>query len=339
MKRLTSSLSRTITVSASLAAAPPLLILLVAGGIGTRAFAQTPPEFTATESRTNGDFVLRWTGTPGSTQQLQVSSNLFDWSTLTTSLATANNQQADTSAAYRDWRAYRVVDLGITNLLTGDHVPTAKGEVVVHPVKHASLVLQWGERMIYNDPVGGAAPYSKFPRADLVLVSHSHGDHFDASTLSAVLGPEGRIIAPAAVFSSLSLALRAKTISLANGQSTNVIGLMVEAIPAYNSNHPKGTGNGYVVTIGERRFFFSGDTGDIPEMRALQNIDVAFVCMNLPFTMTIPQAVGAVRAFQPGIVYPYHFANPDGSNKSNTNQFKIQVGTDLGIEVRLRNWY
>ncbi len=116
------------------------------------------------------------------------------------------------------------------------------------------------------------------------------------------------------------------------------LNLSVEAVPAYNANHPEGVGNGYVLTIGGRRIYFSGDTGDIPEMRALPDIDVAYVCMNVPFTMTVAQASSAVRAFRPAVVYPYHFRNQDNT-RANTNLFKTQIGTDLGIEVRLRTWY
>jgi len=104
-------------------------------------------------------------------------------------------------------------------------------------------------------------------------------------------------------------------------------------VPAYNSNHPKGRGNGYVLTIGGKRIYMSGDTGDIPETRALQDIDVSFVCMNLPFTMSVDQASDVVRAFRPKVVYPYHYS------QSNVNSFKQKVGTDLGVEVRLRKWY
>ncbi|MBN9691404.1 MAG: MBL fold metallo-hydrolase [Verrucomicrobia bacterium] len=296
------------------------------------------PEFTGVEPQVNGDVVLRWTGTPGTTHQLQASSNLVDWTTLTTTRAAAVNQETDAGAAYLDGRAYRVLDQGETNLLTGDHLATDAGDVVLHPINHASLVLQWHDRMVYNDPVGSAALYSSLPKADLILVSHSHGDHFNASTLSTVLAPEGFIVAPAAVYSSLSATLRARTIPLANGQSTNLFNLSVEAIPAYNANHPKGVGNGYVLTIGGRRIYFSGDTGDIPEMRSLPEIDVAYVCMNVPFTMTVAQASSAVRAFRPAVVYPYHFRNQDNT-RANTNLFKTQIGTDLGVEVRLRTWY
>jgi L-ascorbate metabolism protein UlaG (beta-lactamase superfamily) len=192
--------------------------------------------------------------------------------------------------------------------------------------------------MIYNDPVGGATPYAGLPKADLILVSHSHGDHFDSATLNTVRGPSAVIIAPQAVFNSLSTTLKALTTVLTNGASANVIGLTIEAVPAYNANHPKGAGNGYVLTLGGKRIYMSGDTGNIAEMRALQDIDVAFVCMNLPFTMSVNDAATAVRAFRPKVVYPYHFRNQDGSQSSLTT-FKRLVGADLGIEVRVRKWY
>ena len=105
----------------------------------------------------------------------------------------------------------------------------------------------------------------------------------------------------------MSAALKALTLPLANGSRTDVLGVGIEAIPAYNSYHIKGTGNGYVVTMGGRRLYISGDTGNIPDMRALTDIDVAFVCMNLPWTMSVNDATAAVRAFQPRVVYPYHF--------------------------------
>jgi L-ascorbate metabolism protein UlaG (beta-lactamase superfamily) len=128
---------------------------------------------------------------------------------------------------------------------------------------------------------------------------------------------------------------------LPNGASTNLLDLTIEAMPAYNltaSLHAKGAGNGYVVALGGKRIYLSGDTEDIPEMRALRDIDVAFVSMNLPYTMSVPKAVSAVREFRPKVVYPYHYRNADRS-LADLEGFKQQVGTDLGIEVRLRPWY
>jgi L-ascorbate metabolism protein UlaG (beta-lactamase superfamily) len=198
--------------------------------------------------------------------------------------------------------------------------------------------------MIYNDPTNGAAAYASFPRADLILVSHAHTDHFSSSTIDAVRGPTAVIIVPQAVYNSLSTAQKAIAIVLTNGASTNVMGLMVEAVPSYNfaTNqtiyHPKGTGNGYVLTIGGRRIYASGDTEDVPEIRALPNIDVAFLCINRPFTMPVDRAASAVRDFRPKVIYPYHYRNQDGTF-SDLADFKRRVGQDLGIEVRLRKWY
>jgi len=140
------------------------------------------------------------------------------------------------------------------------------------------------------------------------------------------------------VYSSLSAVLKARTLVLTNGVSTNLLGLGLTAVPAYNSNHPKGSGNGYVLGPADCRVYFSGDTGDIPETRALTGIRVAFVCANTPFTMTLAQAVAVIRTFQPAVVYPYHYRNSDGSY-TDLPSLRRQVGTDLDIDVRLRKWY
>jgi L-ascorbate metabolism protein UlaG (beta-lactamase superfamily) len=136
----------------------------------------------------------------------------------------------------------------------------------------------------------------------------------------------------------MTTTLKGLTTIMTNGASTSAMGVTIDAIPAYNANHPLGTGNGYILTIGDKRIYMSGDTGNIAEMRALTNIDVAFVCMNVPFTMSVDQAVIAVRAFQPKVIYPYHFRNQDGTF-ANLDTFKQMVGHDLGIEVRARTWY
>jgi L-ascorbate metabolism protein UlaG (beta-lactamase superfamily) len=116
------------------------------------------------------------------------------------------------------------------------------------------------------------------------------------------------------------------------------MGMTIEAVPAYNDNHPRGNGNGYVVTIGGKRIYISGDTGNTPEMRALPNIDVAFLCVNLPFTMSVTDAAGALRAFRPRVVYPYHYRN-SGGTFSDLEALRQMIGTDLGIELRARRWY
>lgn len=299
---------------------------------------QEAPRFTDVTRQPSGEVVLAFTLTAGRHCRLEASDGLSSWQALVTLKSSGANSFTDGSASGAATRFYRVIDVAAAGVLTGDHVATAAGDVVVHPVDHASFVLGWNQVIIYNDPVGGSAPYLGLARPNLILVSHSHGDHFNSATLNTLKQESTWIIAPAAVYSSLSSAMKLQTIPLANGAATNVFGLTVEAIPAYNANHPKGAGNGYVLTVGERRFYMSGDTGNIPEMRALPDIDVAFLCMNVPFTMSVAEAVTATRAFRPRVVYPYHFRNSDGT-LANLNSFKAQVGLDLGIEVRPRKWY
>ncbi len=315
--------------------------LIIAG----RLAAQVGPEFTAIQALTNRETALILSGALGFSYRIDVSTNFPTWFPLVTLTgATATLQHTDSAAPYLNSRLYRAEQLSATNVLTGDHLLTDDGDVVIHPIGHASFVLAWQGKMIYNDPTNGAAPYQGLPRADLILVSHSHGDHFSAATLDAVRGSNAVIIVPQAVYNSLSAAQKSLAIVLTNGASTNVTGLLVEAVPAYNFTnhptiyHPQGLGNGYVLTLGGRRIYMSGDSEDVPEMRALPNIDVAFVCVNQPFTMPVDKAASAVRQFRPRVVYPYHYRNSDNTY-SDLNDFKRRVGQDLGIEVRLRQWY
>ena len=223
--------------------------------------------------------------------------------------------------------------------LTGDLLPTARGDVVIHPVSHASIVLGWQGKTVYIDPVGGPTPYTALPKPDLVLLTHEHGDHTDPDTLNAVMKPGTRIVAPAAAAQALPDPLRARVTTMANGDSATLEGVVIEALPMYNSTperahfHPKGQGNGYLLTFGDKRVYVAGDTEPTPEMLALTNVDVAFVPMNLPYTMTVQQAAEAVRTFKPKVVYPYHYRGSD------VKEFERLVGTDCGVEVRLRNWY
>ncbi len=223
--------------------------------------------------------------------------------------------------------------------LAGDRVPTNDGDLVIHPIHHATLALGWKNLTVYVDPVGGAQRFAGLPRPDLILLTDIHGDHLDAGTLAGVAGEKTALVAPAAVAAQLAGDLRSRTTVLTNGQSAALLGLTIEAVPMYNQTperlkfHTRGRGNGYVVTFGDQRVYFSGDTEDIPEMRALKNIAVAFVCMNLPYTMTVEQAASAVRAFRPKVVYPYHYRGSD------VEKFKQLVGDDAGVEVRLRDWY
>jgi len=222
---------------------------------------------------------------------------------------------------------------------TADSIATEDGALKIVPINHATLALEWKDRTIYVDPVGGAKVFQGLPKPDLILVTDIHGDHFSNETLAELVGPNTKLLCPAAVADQMTPDLRKSATILTNGQTGELAGIKIEAIPMYNLTperlkfHNKGRGNGYVVTLGGKRIYLSGDTEDIPEMLALKDIDVAFVCMNLPYTMTVEQAARAVRAFKPRVVYPYHYRGSD------VNKFKELVGTDAVIEVRLREWY
>ena len=282
-----------------------------------------------------------WFNISNAPVRIDAATSLDAWQPLVTFTPTASSITfTDTAAAYLDRRYYRAESVSATNL-SGDHLVTDDGDVVIRPVNHASLVLRWKDKTIYNDVVNGATPYTGMPRADLILVSHSHGDHFSSSTIDAVRGPNAVLIAPIAISNSLTVAQRAIAIFLTNGGSATAHGMTIDAVPAYNlttMNHVKGVGNGYVVTIGGKRLYFSGDTEDVPEIRALRDIDVAFLCMNIPFTMSVDKAASTVREMRPKVVYPYHYRNQD-QTFADLNDFKRRVGRDLGVEVRFRRWY
>lgn len=221
----------------------------------------------------------------------------------------------------------------------GQAHPTDTTEIHVYPVAHASLVMETPGLVIYVDPVDGAEPYAALPTPDLILITHEHGDHFDAATLEAIAG-EAQLVTNPAVLDMLPEALRGRASALANGESTTVGGIGIEAIPSYNITperlqyHPEGRDNGYVLSIDGRRIYVAGDTEDTPEMRALENVDVAFVPMNLPYTMTVEQAASAVTAFRPAVVYPYHYRGSD------VDAFARLVEEGGGpTEVIRGNWY
>ncbi|MCX8107410.1 MAG: MBL fold metallo-hydrolase, partial [Verrucomicrobiae bacterium] len=177
----------------------------------------------------------------------------------------------------------------------------------------------------------------------LVLVTHDHSDHFDTTAITQSISTNAVIGVPLTVYNKLTTGLRSIAFVLTNGMATNLAGIRVEVIPAYNTNsspfHARGSGNGYVLGIGNRRIYVSGDTHNIPEMSALQAIDIAFLAMNQPYTMTVTMAVSAVRAFRPRVVYPYHYRAASGYPATDLAGFKQQLLLDPGVEVRLRQWY
>jgi len=227
---------------------------------------------------------------------------------------------------------------------TTDTVQTAKGVLTIQPVQHASLVLSFNGVTIYADPDGGGEKYKSFAKPDVILITDIHGDHFNPTTLNAVKTPNTVLVVPQAVADKLSPEDKSKAVILKNGEQTTQGGVAISAIPMYNppggpdAKHPKGRGNGYVLNIGGKNIYLSGDTEDIPEMRNLKNIDVAFICMNLPYTMDINHAADAVLAFRPRIVYPYHYRGQGGLSDVNAFKRLVDAGNKM-IEVRLRNWY
>ena len=225
-----------------------------------------------------------------------------------------------------------------------DQIATKKGPLTVQPITHGSVVLTWGGKTIYVDPYGGAAAYTGLAAPDIILITDIHGDHLDPKTLAGLSVGKALMVVPKAVADKLPAEYKAQVRILNNGQRLDTLGMMVSAIPMYNlpeaadAPHTKGRGNGYVLNLGGKNVYLSGDTEDIPEMRALKGIDVAFVCMNLPYTMDVNQAAQGVLAFEPGIVYPYHYRGQNGL--SDVASFKKMVNAaNKKIDVRLRNWY
>ncbi len=216
--------------------------------------------------------------------------------------------------------------------------------IEVIPIEHATMVLKWGGKVIYVDPVGNASLFSKFLIPDIILLTHDHSDHFDVKTLQTLAKDKTLIIAPMKVADMVPNTVPGTLLVAKNGQHTTQQGFKIEVIPAYNLSgrktiyHPKGEGNGYVLEMNSKRVYISGDTADTPEIRNLKNIDIAFVSMNLPYTMSVEKAAEAVLAFKPKKVYPYHYKTSTGF--SDVAKFKKLVNDkNSDIEVVQLNWY
>lgn len=215
-----------------------------------------------------------------------------------------------------------------------------QGPVTITPVEHASLALQWGDTTIYADPVGDASLYAALPRPGIILITHEHGDHFSTSTLAALKGAETTLVTNQRVADKLPAELTSNLVVMKNGDVQTINGISIQAVPAYNLRpealqyHPQGRDNGYVLEASGTRVYIAGDTEDTPEMRALQDIDIAFVPMNLPYTMTVEAAASGTLAFAPRTVYPYHYRDSD------IQKFKqlVEAGNP-NIQVILGPWY
>ena len=234
-----------------------------------------------------------------------------------------------------------------TEETVGNDVPLqieVQPNLVVTPIEHATAVLEWGDLTLYMDPVGGKASFEGQKKPDIILITDIHWDHFSLETLEELDTDGSTIVLPRAVADQIPDGSGFNLEIMENGDRKEFSGIPVEAVPMYNLReealkfHEKGRGNGYVLSFGQQRVYFSGDTEDIPEMRALENIDKAFICMNLPYTMTVERAADAVIEFKPLEVYPYHFrGDPDVSDVAKFKEL-VQAG-DPNIRVVQLDWY
>ena len=216
-----------------------------------------------------------------------------------------------------------------------DVIPTASGDLTITFIGHGTLMFTFGGKVIHVDPWSQLADYRMLPKADLVLITHEHRDHLDLKALDAVTKDGTVIIATEIAAKQVKDALVMK-----NGDVITSQGFKIEAVAAYNivhmrspgvPYHPQGLGNGYVITFADRRIYVAGDSENTPEMKTLRNIDVAFLPMNLPYTMTPEMVADAAKAFRPKILYPYHYGETD------TQKLAALMKGETGIEVRIRN--
>lgn len=215
-----------------------------------------------------------------------------------------------------------------------DTIPTSAGDLIITFLGHGSLMLDFNEVNISVDPFSQVADYTQLPKADLILITHEHHDHLDKSALEKIRREDSDLVLTETCARQVE-----GGIVMRNGNTRVIRGIQIEAVPAYNlvhkrengqPFHPKGTGNGYILTFGEVRVYIAADTENTPEMKALTDIDVAFLPMNLPYTMTPEMVADAARAFRPAILYPYHFGSTD------TNQLLDLLRDEDAIEVRIR---
>lgn len=218
--------------------------------------------------------------------------------------------------------------------MESDTIKTSRGDLVIHFLGHSSLIILWDGKTLHVDPVSVEADYTTLPRADMILITHEHFDHLDLKAVNHIKTAATLIVGSAEVGKQIP-----ETIVMKNGDTRSVDGLMIEAVPAYNIKHmrapgkpfhPKGIGNGYVVAFGDLRLYIAGDTENISEMKKLQNIDIAFLPMNLPYTMTPEMVADAAGMFRPKVLYPYHQGETD------TAKLLALMKDEKDIDVRIR---
>ena len=220
------------------------------------------------------------------------------------------------------------------SVLEKDTIFTSSGDLQITFIGHGTLMFEFQDRVIHLDPVSRYADYSQMPKADLVLITHHHGDHFDLHTVAQITKKETQIVCTETCSKELQNGLVMK-----NGDVKIVNNIKIDAVPAYNlihkrengqPYHPKGVGNGYVLTFRDTRVYVAGDTENFPEMKDLVDIDIAFLPMNLPYTMTPEMVTEAVHVINPKILYPYHFGN------TNMNDLVELLKDKKDCEIRIR---
>jgi len=223
---------------------------------------------------------------------------------------------------------------GAQNQFESDTISTSSGDLKITFIGHAALLFNFNNMVIYIDPVSTYADFSKMPKADIILITHHHGDHLDKKAIDQIMKPNTDLILTEMCFKQINTGTVMK-----NGDVKEIKGLKVKAVPAYNivqkrdngePFHPKGVGNGYVITFGDKKVYVAGDTENIPEMRELSGIDCAFLPMNLPYTMTPKMVMDAVMMFNPKILYPYHYGD------TNVNELVELLKDKKDCEVRIR---
>ncbi len=229
--------------------------------------------------------------------------------------------------------------LGLTVTAQGfeaDIIETSAGNLKITFLGHGTLMFTYGGKVIHVDPLARVADYTKLPKAHLVLITHEHFDHFTPKTLNALRTDKTVLV----MTQTCARQVKGATVVMKNGDVKTVEGLTIEAVPAYNivhrrsdgrPFHPRGIGNGYVITFGNKRVYVAGDTENIPAMKGLRGIDVAFLPMNLPYTMTPEMVADAAKAFRPKILYPYHYGDTD------TRRIVDLLQNIKEIQVRIRN--
>lgn len=244
----------------------------------------------------------------------------------------------------RQWCGVGIVVAGLGAAIAADTIPATGGSIVLTPMTHAHVQIEYGGKVIHIDPTGESALASAKP-ADIILVTDVHGDHMDPAAIDKIKKASTIYVAPQALAGKFS----GKTEILKNGETRTIDGVSIMAVGSYNLQrgpaagqlfHDKGRANGYVLTLGGKRVFFSGDTECVPEIKALTRIDVAFLTMNLPYTMPPQEAADCAKAFKPAIVYAYHYRGMGGPTpQQNQQAFVAAMKGTAGIEVRTPNFY